>query len=122
MSFYVTVAPKAEFTQWLEVQAGEAQTPTTELGRRGQERFLANGCGACHAVRGTPAAGLIGPDLTHVGTRLSISAGVLTNTAETFEQWVSHPERIKPGVQMPAFDMLPQLDRATIAAYLEELK
>src|SRR5688500_480478 len=119
MSFYVTVASKAEFTQWLRQQATTALPPATMLARRGLEQFLENGCGACHAIRGTPAAGVIGPDLTHIGSRMSISAGVLTNDAGALERWISHPEWIKPGVQMPAFGMLPQANREAIAAYLK---
>jgi cytochrome c oxidase subunit II len=122
MSFYVTVSEKEEFTQWLEQQATPALSPTSEPARSGQTHFLANGCGACHAIRGTTAAGLIGPDLTHVGSRLSLSAGVLTNEGNAFEQWITHPDRIKPGVLMPAFRMLPQADREAIAVYLEGLK
>ena len=42
--------------------------------------FLAAGCGACHAVRGTPATGTVGPDLTHVGARRSVGAETLAMT------------------------------------------
>ena len=36
--------------------------------RRGQQTFVAH-CGACHAVRGTGAGGILGPDLTHLMSR-----------------------------------------------------
>lgn len=122
MSFYVTVSEKAEFAEWLDAQARVAETPASALVLRGQEQFLANGCGACHSVRGTSATGVVGPDLTHIGSRLSIGAGILTNNPLTLERWISHPNEIKPGVHMPAFEMLPKAELEAIAVYLESLK
>lgn len=89
---------------------------------RGQQVFLSNGCGACHAVRGTPADGVVGPDLTHVGSRLSLGAGILPNEPEDFLRWIARTEEIKPGVHMPAFGMLPEEDLRTLATYLNELE
>src|SRR5687767_7322663 len=74
MSFFVVVEEKDEFARWLDHQAQPARPPTLDLALQGQQLFLANGCGACHAVRGTLADGVIGPDLTHVGARLSVGA------------------------------------------------
>jgi cytochrome c553 len=45
------------------------------LAGEGRELFFLNGCAACHAIRGTEARGKIGPDLTHVGSRLTLGAG-----------------------------------------------
>jgi cytochrome c oxidase subunit 2 len=92
------------------------------LAGRGRELFLANGCGACHTVRGTPADGVVGPDLTHVGSRLSLGAGILRNEPDAFRRWIASPEHVKPGVLMPAFGMLPPGELRALAAYLEELK
>ena len=79
MSFYVVVLEQEDFAAWLAHQHAPAQPPAQPLAARGQELFLANGCGACHTVRGTPADGVVGPDLTHVGSRLSLGAGILPN-------------------------------------------
>lgn len=108
MNFYVEVMERGAFTNWLAHQAKPAQQPTEPLAARGQESFFANGCSACHTVRGTPANGVIGPDLTHVGSRLSLGAGILTNEADEFRRWIAHTGQVKPGVQMPAFGMLPE--------------
>ena len=83
---------------------------------------MTHGCAACHTVRGTPAAGRVGPDLTHVGSRLSLAAGTLPNDAAAFRRWIDHPDRIKPDVLMPAFGMLPDDELDAIAAYLEDLQ
>ncbi|MBZ9761199.1 c-type cytochrome [Mesorhizobium sp. CA8] len=89
---------------------------------RGLSLFLSNGCGACHTIRGTEARGTIGPDLSHVGSRTAIGAGVLPNTEEAFARFVARPDLFKPGVKMPAFDVLPQTEIQTIARYLKALQ
>jgi cytochrome c oxidase subunit 2 len=76
----------------------------------------------CHAIRGTPAAGVVGPDLTHVGSRLSIAAGTLPNNEDALRRWVASTDRVKPGVHMPAFAGLPDDALTAIAAYLAELR
>jgi cytochrome c oxidase subunit II len=122
MSFYVEVMEKEEFVRWLADQAKPAVQPLEPLARQGQAQFLAQGCSACHTVRGTPANGVIGPDLTHVGSRLSVAAGVLPSEPESFHRWIANTESVKPGVQMPAFGMLPPEELRALAAYLEGLK
>jgi cytochrome c oxidase subunit 2 len=88
----------------------------------GLSLFLRNGCGACHTIRGTEARGTVGPDLSHVGSRTAIGAGVLPNTEEAFARFVARPDLFKPGVKMPAFDMLPQTEIQSIARYLKALQ
>jgi cytochrome c oxidase subunit 2 len=122
MSFYAVVLEKADFVAWLEHQQKPAQSPAQPLADRGQELFLANGCGACHTVRGTPADGVVGPDLTHVGGRLSLGAGILPNEPDAFLRWIARTEHLKPGVHMPAFGMLPPEDLRALAVYLEGLQ
>ena len=122
MSFDVVVVEKEEFAAWLAQQAAPARAPVESLAISGQKQFLANGCGACHSVRGTPARGLIGPDLTHVGSRMSLGAGILPNEPDAFLRWIAHTPTVKPEVHMPAFGMLPPEELQALAAYLEGLK
>lgn len=122
MNFHVEVMEPEAFAAWLEGQAAPAQPPQGPIAKRGQQAFMANGCSACHAIRGTPADGTLGPDLTHVGSRLTLGAGILPNDVESFVRWISHPDHIKPGVNMPAFGMLPKDQRTAIATYLDGLK
>ena len=107
---------------WLTRQRESARPPTQPLAAYGQELFLANGCGACHTIRGTPAEGVVGPDLTHVGSRPSLGAGILPNNAEAFARWIAHTDDVKPDVHMPAFGMLPSDDVQALAAYLDSLE
>jgi cytochrome c oxidase subunit 2 len=122
MSFYVIVEEKETFDRWLAQQQAPALEPTGSLAMHGQTLFLANGCGACHTIRGTPANGTVGPDLTHLGSRVSVGAGIFANSPEALLRWIAHTEQLKPGVLMPSFDMLPKEDLEAMAAYLQELK
>lgn len=122
MRFVVVVMRREAFDRWLVAQAAPAAAPATARARAGQRAFLANGCGACHAVRGTPAAGRVGPDLTHVGSRLSLAAGTLPNDVAAFRRWIAHTHAIKPEAGMPPFGMLPEAQLDAIAAYLEGLR
>lgn len=122
MNFYVEVMRKEDFSAWLAQQSQVSQPPVEPSAARGQELFLANGCNACHTVRGIPARGVIGPDLTHVGSRMSLAAGTMPNEPDAFQRWIAHTTEVKPAVNMPPFHMLPPEDLRALAAYLEGLK
>ena len=89
------------------------------------------GCIACHAVQGTDAAGVIGPNLTLLGRRSTIAAGWLENTPENLVRWITAPQDIKPGVLMPGVDVaggnwpatgLTEDQVRAVAAYLHSLR
>lgn len=122
MSFYVEVMEREAFDRWLAHQARPAMPAANPNAARGAELFLSNGCAACHSIRGTPAGGLIGPDLTHVGGRLSIGGGIMETTPDKLRDWLARTAHIKPGVHMPEFGMLPDADLRALAAYLHGLK
>jgi cytochrome c oxidase subunit 2 len=122
MMFAVVVLEPGEFARWLAQQAAPAAVPVSPDARRGHALFLASGCGACHTIRGSAARGAVGPDLTHVGSRLSLGAGILRNDPDTFVRWIARTEQVKPGVHMPAFGMLPADDLRALAAYLDSLQ
>jgi cytochrome c oxidase subunit 2 len=122
MGFPVVVQEKSEFEEWLDRQSEPAAMSEAPLAARGRELFGASGCGACHTIRGTTADGALGPDLTHVGSRRSLAAGLLPNTHEDFELWITRTEDLKPSVHMPSFGMLPASEIEAIAAYLGSLR
>jgi cytochrome c oxidase subunit II len=122
MGFSVVVQPEDEFADWLAHQAEPARVSVEPLAVRGRAAFSANGCGACHSVRGSSADGVVGPDLTHVGSRGTVGAGRFPNDADGFLQWITAPEVAKPGVHMPAFGMLRADELRALAAYLESLQ
>ncbi|MCE7032723.1 cytochrome c oxidase subunit II [Lysobacter sp. GX 14042] len=122
MRFKAVVMEPDAFDGWLDRQAAPARPPDGALARHGQAAFRDHGCGACHAVRGTGAAGGVGPDLTHIGSRLSLGAGILPNDREALRGWIADAHASKPGVLMPAFHMLAADEVEAIAAYLEGLE
>ena len=122
MAFPVVVMEKAEFARWLEQQRRPAAEPFEALAVTGKAHFFSNGCSACHTITGTEARGRVGPDLTHVGSRLSLGAGIMANDPENFLRWLQQTNHVKPGVTMPHFGMLPSTELRALAAYLESLQ
>jgi cytochrome c oxidase subunit II len=122
MAFYVVAMPEADYDAWLARAAAPAREPVTAEARRGQELFIENGCGACHTVRGTEARGRLGPDLTHVGSRMSLAAAALPNDKAAFARWIKDNQHVKPDNLMPAFRNLAENELAAIAEYLDGLE
>lgn len=117
MAFPVVAEPPADFERWAAGQRRPGASPATAAASEGHDLFLAR-CGTCHAMRGTPAAGSLGPDLTHVGSRLTLGAGVLPTNADTLAAWIVAAQRLKPGSLMPAFPELEGAQARAIALYL----
>jgi cytochrome c oxidase subunit 2 len=72
-------------------------------------------------LRGTPAGGRPGPDLTHVGSRRSIAAGTLPMNRGALQGWIAQPQALKPGTMMPPVALEPA-DADAVSRYLESLK
>ncbi len=81
-------------------QSGVPTNSEEALIAAGREAFLTK-CIQCHAVQGAPAMGVLGPNLTRVGRRSTIAAGMLENTPENLALWIANPDAVKPGAQMP---------------------
>jgi cytochrome c oxidase subunit 2 len=122
MAFDVEVLGQAEFEGWRDRQRGPAREPETTLAAQGRELFLASGCGACHTVGGTSAAGRLGPDLTHLGGRSTIAAGSFPNEATALAGWIAGAQHLKPGNAMPSFDQLDGETLLAIVAWLRHLR
>lgn len=118
MAFAVVAMERPAFDQWLAARAEASPAAMAS----GHELFLRHGCGACHAIAGTEAQGSVGPDLSHVGSRETIAAGILPNTVEQVARFIAEPDVIKPGSHMPSFAMLSSQDIQAIAAYLDGLE
>jgi cytochrome c oxidase subunit 2 len=116
------IADRAEdFDTWRAHELSDAPPPEEPSRAHGLEVFQRNGCIACHALRGTPGAGLLGPDLTHVGARHTIAAGTLPNTRGNLQGWIADPQSIKPGAQMPRLE-LSAADLNAVTDYLAGLR
>ena len=122
MGFMVVAEPMEKFLAWVASQRAPAPEPDTDEKRRGRDAFLANDCVTCHTIRGTSAGSRVGPELTHVGSRLTIAAGTLPNTRDQLARWVLDPPAFKPGTRMPAHHNLPGADLQAVITYLRSLR
>lgn len=119
MLLRVYVQTKDEFDRWVENQRSPAYQIASASD--GERVFENTACVNCHTVKGTPAQGRFGPDLTHLMSRDTIAAGVATNTHDNLKNWIRNPDLIKPGSLMPAMQLSEdELDAVT--AYLETLR
>ncbi|CAN5272759.1 cytochrome c oxidase subunit II [soil metagenome] len=116
MAFEVSAMPPGEFARWIEAERAPALADQS----RGQQIF-ASSCAVCHSVRGTDAAGIYGPDLTHFARRPSIAAGLLPNTVAARELWLARTQSVKPGALMPQVE-LGDADRHAVVRYLGSLR
>jgi cytochrome c oxidase subunit II len=121
MSMYVFADPRSVFQRWLANQQRPARTPATPQERQGEHLFMTMPCSGCHTIRGTPAAGTVGPDLTHLGSRTTLAALTLDNTPASLADWIRDPQHSKPGNKMPG-SALTKAQTDALVAYLESLK
>jgi cytochrome c oxidase subunit 2 len=121
MRFDVVVEKPEAFERWAEAQKAPASTPTGPKAREGATAFLTSGCIACHRIQGTPSQSTIGPDLTHVGSRKRIAAGILDNTPENMSRWIRDPQAVKPEAKMAKLELTEDQVEALVA-YLQSLE
>jgi cytochrome c oxidase subunit 2 len=121
MSFYVIAEPPDQFRAWLANMAADAPAPSNPAERAGQQLFLSNQCESCHQIRGTPASGRIGPDLTHLASRGTLAALTLPNDTAHLQEWIRDPQHFKPGNKMPGLN-LSDADISSITTYLRSLR
>ncbi|HEU5198504.1 MAG TPA: cytochrome c oxidase subunit II [Ktedonobacterales bacterium] len=148
MLFEVKVVPdKASYDAWVSQQQQPALDPSPgSLAAQGKELFYRGiflnnqACISCHSVAGAGvpvdpnnpngptinAQGVVGPNLTHFGSRDLIAGGVLNNcpgdqNCQTLTQWLTDPQAVKPGNDMPYLGLSPSQVQALVA-YLESLQ
>jgi len=121
MAFLVIADPPASFASWLDEQQKPAPEPAGDAERAGQEVFMKAGCVQCHTVRGTEAEGTVGPDLTHLASRLTLGAASLSNTEGNRAGWILDSQALKPGNRMPRNALEPS-DLQDLLAWLASLE
>jgi cytochrome c oxidase subunit 2 len=122
MAFYVAVVTPEEFERWLREQRQPAHRLANDASARGYELFQRGGCARCHAIRGTDAAGTLGPDLTHVGSRRSLGAGLLRNHIGTMAGWIGGAQDLKPGNRMPSINLYTGEELRELSLWLGSLQ
>jgi cytochrome c oxidase subunit 2 len=121
MRFLVIAQSRADFNAWQVAARRPAPEPVFVNEKHGKAVFLGGTCVMCHSIAGTPAGAGLGPDLTHVASRLALGAGTIPNNPGHLAGWIIDPQRIKPGVRMPQHTLPPE-DLRDLLAYLETLK
>lgn len=121
MALTVVALPPAEFDAWRVAQRADAPAPRDAEEALGLAVATGKACAACHTIRGTSAAGTLGPDLTHVASRGAIAAGTLPTTRGSLAAWIADPQTVKPGNRMPMVPLSADELRA-VSAYLAALQ
>ncbi|PYR64167.1 MAG: hypothetical protein DMF88_23685 [Acidobacteria bacterium] len=121
MALEVVAEPMNTFQAWIRHQREPAAEPATDEERRGKDVFMQSTCVTCHAIRGTDAGSHLGPELTHVASRLTIAAGTLPNARGHLAGWIANSQSIKPGNRMPPNALTPD-DLQAVLAYVRSLR
>ena len=122
MTFRVIAQTPGAYEAWLAHQRAPAAAPVSQEAQRGEQVFLGGACSLCHTIRGTPALGQYGPDLTHLASRQTIAGGMLPNDTADLEAWITHAQSLKPGSPMPDLPQFRGSDLRALVTYLQGLK
>ena len=106
MLITVVAHPQSEYAAWAASEVELQNLLNDPATQKGRDAFLAGACAGCHTVKGTKAAGKVGPELTHLMSKQpSNIAGVLSPiNQENLTRWVRNAPAVKPGTLMPKFE------------------
>ena len=128
MRFKVVAQSPADFAAWVANQQGPAKAwsaadqfgdPTAYAGY--QLFNGGGGCATCHMVTGTPAAGRVGPNLTHLQARNVFAGAIFALNDNNLRVWLRNPQAAKPGANM-RIRKLTEDEITRLIAYLDTLK
>lgn len=134
MKFRILALDQTAWDAWVASHKKPAQTPTDALAKQGMDLFLGTGgeggwCIACHAVGGTDASSIAGPDLTdfadpthqcYAGCDFETFLPDGTPNVEALRAWLADPGAVKMGAKMPDYNLSDeQID--ALVAYLYSL-
>lgn len=125
MDFLVHAVSPTDYQSWVQQQQAPAAQSSDALAQQGQKFFTTGACVGCHMINGVTNNGnstLIGPNLTHFGSRKWIAGGVTANTPQNLAAWIRDAQSVKNGSDMPSFTTLPQSEIDALVAYLDSLQ
>jgi len=121
MRFTVVAQPRDEFNAWVRGQQADAARPAEgSLAATGFDVFMdANTCIRCHAIQGTEAASIGGPNLTHFASRDCFAGCIFEMTRANLTRWLDNPSAVKGGVPggtwMPDYNLTDDQIKALVA-------
>lgn len=127
MGLMVVAQSNADYNAWLGAQQQDAPPPADAAATHGQQVFMQGGCVFCHTVRGLNDKSIdrsgvdLGPDLTHLASRLTIAGASRTLNKGNLAGWISDPQHVKPGSLMPPMYLGAQ-ELQDLLAYLDTLR
>ena len=116
MQIVVIAHAEADYLAWVEERTERRVPPLA--GAAGE--IFATHCGTCHRVAGV-SDGARAPDLSDIGSRPTLGAGVLRNEPGAIARWLHEHRRLKQGNGMPAHDDIDDNQLDAIAEWLETL-
>jgi cytochrome c oxidase subunit 2 len=145
MRFKVKIVSQEAFDAWIEAWRTPPADQNAETADVTEAPASFGVCLACHQINGTNAtiapegmpaiSGYYnedreivpgpGPNLTLLGCRDTIGAGLLVNNKENLERWLKQTDEVKEGVYMPNYFKQGQITEeqaAELADYLSSLK
>ncbi len=118
MAFLVIADPPQVFDDWIDRRQAPPPEPAPGLAAEGERIFETSSCAGCHAIRGTTARGVSGPDLSDFASRRTIGAVTVENNRENLAEWIVDAQTMKPGNLMPPIALEPG-ELEALLAYLE---
>jgi cytochrome c oxidase subunit 2 len=122
MKFQVRAVTPEDFESWAAGQKEDAITPASgSLAASGFDAFMGGKCIECHAIQGTPAQGIAGPDLTHLQSRGCMVGCMLDpGNPDDLTTWIHDPPAFKEGSFMPNYHLSDE-EIQQLVAYLQTL-
>ncbi|HEY9839315.1 MAG: cytochrome c oxidase subunit II [Candidatus Sericytochromatia bacterium] len=124
MRFLVMAEKQEDFDTWARNTKKDGAKPSTVEEVNGQQVFM-KGCNSCHTVGGSGAMGVVGPNLSHFGSRTTLGAGIYVSNEENLTNWIKFPKQMKPGnlMNLEQVNMVvSDKDVKDLVAYLKSLK
>jgi cytochrome c oxidase subunit 2 len=117
MILHVEALPAEAFAAWIAART-DLRYRQVAAGNGGQV-FQAR-CGLCHRVAGI-TDGTRAPDLSDLGSRPTLGAGVIANDHPGLRRWLREHQQLKAANGMPRHDDIPDQSLNQIADWLETL-
>ena len=127
MRLRVMAQTPADFQTWAAGQQDPAAQPSEDVLAILQGTSTRQSCGGCHTISGVRLGGveafqgIIGPNLTHFGSRTTFAGSIFPNTPQELAAWLRDPPARKAGADMPNLGLSEQEIQALVT-YLEGLK